>query len=352
MYYIFHGDEEFTLSEEVAKLRAQIMGDGMGDLNITVLDGRKASLDEVVSACNTLPFLTSRRLVIVENLLQRFDPQERAGDRAGAPSESDPAEKLAAYLPHLPPTTRLLFVESRSLSPKNPILKGAGQTKEAYVREFVKSAEGEAQNWALRRAKEKGASLSREVASLLISLVGHDLRLLDQELEKLAAHANYARPITEDDVRALVSPTYEDDIFALVDSFGLRDRQNAMRQLQQLLANGANELYLLTMIARQFRQILSVKDLAEERRLNSKDIRKELRISHDFIVEKLLRQGRQFSMEELEAILRQVLEVDQAIKTGRIEGRLALELLVVELCQRRAGSPERSYQGKSRSRTR
>jgi DNA polymerase-3 subunit delta len=352
MYYIFYGDEEFTRSEEVAKLKAHIMSDGMGDLNITVLDGRKASLDGVVTACSTLPFLTSRRLVIVENLLQRFDPRERASDKSEVAAEAEPAEKLAAYLLHLPPTTRLLFVENNPLSPKNPILKGAQQTKDAYIREFKTSVEGELQNWLLRRAKEKGASMGREAASLLISFVGHDLRLLDQELEKLAALANYARPIMEADIRALVSPTYEDDIFALVDSFGLRDREGAMQQLQRLLANGANELYLLTMIARQFRQILAVKDLAEEGRLNLKEIRRELHISHDFIVEKLLRQGRQFEMAELEAILGKVLGVDQAIKTGRIEGRLALELLVVDLCHRRAGGLAHSYQGKSRSRTR
>jgi DNA polymerase-3 subunit delta len=352
MYYIFHGDEEFTRSEEVAKMRARIVSDGMGDLNITVLDGRKVSLEEVVAACSALPFLAERRLVIVEGFLQRFGPRERAGNKSEAAAESDLADKLLAFLPYLPPTTRLLFLENAPLSLRNPILKAAQETKGAYIREFKVSAEGELQTWVQRRAAEKGSSLSREAASLLVSFTGQDLRLLDQELEKLAAYASYIRSITEDDIRLLVTPTYEDDIFALVDAFGLRDQVNAMRQLQQLLANGANDLYLLTMIARQFRQILSVKDLAEEGGLGPKEIGRELRITHGFIVEKLLRQGRHFSLEELEAILRRILEADQAIKTGRIEGQLALELLVVELCHRRPAGPPRSHQGSSRLRTR
>lgn len=336
MYYIFHGDEEFTRSEEVAKLKAQVMRDGMGDLNITVLDGRKASLEELITACDTLPFLTHRRLVIVEGFLQRLEPRERSGDRADSPPEAGLAAQLAAYLQRLPPTTRLLFVENVSLSAKNPILKVAQQTKEAYVRAFQTPSGGELQSWVQRRAKEKGASISREAAGLLISLVGQNLRSLDQELEKLAALVNYARPITEADIKALVPPTYEENIFALVDSVGSRDREGAMRELQRLLAKGAHELYLLTMIARQFRLILAAKELADERHLTPAEIRRELHISHDFIVDKLLRQGRCFEMEELEAILRQLLDIDQAIKTGRTEGRLALELLVIDLCRRQS----------------
>ena len=351
MYYIFHGDEEFTRSEEVAKLKAQILRDGMGDLNITVLDGRKASLDDIIAACDTLPFFTNRRLILVEGFLQRLDPPERGGDKVDSVAEDELAGKLAAYLKRLPPTARLLFVERAPLSPKNPILRAAQETKDAYVREFKTPSEGELQSWVQRRAKEKGTSINREAASLLISFVGQDLRLLDQELEKLAALANYARPITAEDIKVLVTPAYEEDIFALVDALGVRDREGVMRQLQRLLAKGAHELYLLTMIVRQFRLILSVKDLAEERRLTAQEIRRELRISHDFIVDKLLRQGRYFELEELEAILRQLLEIDQAIKTGRIEGRLALELFVVDLCRpRRAkGRPPATSPGTARA---
>lgn len=357
MYYILHGDEEFERSEVVSRLKARVMSDGLGDLNIVVLDGRRVGLNELVDACNAIPFLSDRRLVIVEGLLQRFEPSassraRRSKARSPSTGELEYADKLAAYLPDLPPSTRLLFVETKTLSRSNPILKQARESSEGYVREFKPLRGGALQDWIRRRSREKGAEIRRDAVNMLMSYVGGNLRLLDQELEKLAALVNYAGPVTGDDVKTLVSAAHDDNIFALVDALGLRNRGRAMLELQELLAAGASELDLLAMMARQIRLILSVKDLVQEQGLNSGQIRRELRISRAFIVDKLLRQAQWFRIEELETIQRRILHLDQAIKTGRIEGSLALELLVVEICRREPSGPQRAYQGSRPDRTR
>jgi len=357
MYYVFHGDEEFRCSQAVAKLKAQIMSDGIGDLNIVVLDGKKVGLGELIGACNTVPFLTDRRLVIVEGLLERLEPRassrakKREKSRSPSASELEYADKLAAYLPDLPPSTRLVFVERKRLSPHNPILKQATDSSEAYVREFKQPGSGALQDWIRRQARRKGADITGDAVRMLISFVGQNMRLLDQELEKLVALVNYSGTINGDDVKALVHATHDPNIFSLVDALGLRDRQRAMLELQELLATGASDLYLLAMMTRQIRLILSVKDLVEEKGLAPDATRRELRISHRFILEKLLRQARWFSIEELEMIQRRMLGIDQAIKTGSIEGSLALELLVVEVCRRESDAPKRGYQGRRRERT-
>jgi len=339
MFYIFHGEEEFTRSEEVAKLKAQVMSQGMGDLNIALLDGRKLGLSELMSSCSTVPFLADRRLIIIENLLQRFEPRKRSRDEEDAedpPAAGDVeyAQKLAAYLPHLPPFARLLFLERRTLSARNPVLQLAQKEKQGYVRLFGVPDESRLQEWIRQRAKDKGVSIAREAVQLLMTLAGRDLRLLDAELEKLAAWANYSRSVTVEDVRGLVTAWQESDIFALVDSLGLRNRKQAMQQLHALLANQANELYLLTMIARQFRLLISAKDLAEERRLRGAQLKRELGVAHDFIVEKLLKQSQRFKLDELVRLHERVAALDQEIKTGQIEGPLGLELLVLETCER------------------
>lgn len=357
MFYVFHGDEEFTRSEQIAELKARIVRDGMGDLNITTLDGRAVGLGKLVNACNVMPFLTERRLIIVEGLLQRFDPPTRSPEKSGPRAspdarDADYAQELGAYLTRLPPSTRLVFVESKPLNRANPILKQALQSANGYVREFRRLGDAELRDWVRRRARQKGTDITREAVALLVSSVGHDLRLLDQELEKLAAYVSYARPITDREVRILVSAAHEANVFALVDALGLRNRPRALQQLRELLDSGASELYILAMIARQVRLILSVKDLAEEKGLDRQTIRRELRISHSFILDKLLRQSPRFSMEELEALQRAILKSDQAIKTGRIEGELALELLVIQMSQPSRGVSAPAHQGKSRSRTR
>jgi DNA polymerase-3 subunit delta len=335
MFYVLHGDEEFMRSEQVLKLKERVMEDGLGGLNVTELDGRKLSLRELQDVCNTLPFLSQRRLVIVADLLLRFAPRSRSRRKeAAAVSDSDQAfaDALLAYLPNLPPTTRLVFVESQTLPKNHPVLALAAKLEDGYVQSFDLPDAARLARWVVHRAQEKGAEITRPAAALLVANVGPKLRQLDQELAKLAGWTNWQRPIEEDDVRQLVGTSYESNIFELVDALGMRQGQRAIRQLQRLVEDGANELYLLTMVARQVRLILAVKELAEEERLGADEIRRRLHISHSFIVDKLQRQARFFTLGELEQLLARLLEIDQAIKTGKMEGLLALELLLVEIC--------------------
>lgn len=347
MFYVFHGDDEFTRSEEVARLKQQVMSGGMGDLNVMELDGRRLEFDELVNACQVMPFLTDRRLVIVRDLLQRFEGAAGGRRRGKGSEESDAASargdgaslaefarRVVEYLPQMPPSTRLLFVEGAALGKSNPMVKAALQRKEGFVKEFSIPSGGALHDWVRRRASKHGVSITREATDLLTTSVGPNLRQLDQELAKLAAHANYRRDIEEEDVRALVHAAQQSDIFGLVDSLGARQRQVALRRLHELLADRQNELYLLTMIARQVRLILAAKELVDEGGMGIDEVRRELKLSHRFIAQKLVSQARMFRMEELEALLRRVAEVDQAIKTGRIEGPLALEMLIVESCRR------------------
>ena len=251
----------------------------MGDLNITVLDGRQLELRELINVCNTLPFLTERRLVIVEGMLHQEAPAEQEGTTRKR--RASPVAALLEYLPHLPASTRLLFVENKSLSANHPLLKACRESKECYVREFSRPTAQALPAWIERRAETKQLRLGRGVAALLAQYVGPDLRALDRELEKLGGYVNYARPVAEDDVRNLVIPLHEDDIFALVDALGSRQGKLAMHLLQEMLDGGKNELYLLTMIARQVRLILSVKELADERKATQREISQTLKL-HSF----------------------------------------------------------------------
>ena len=320
---MLHGEDEFSRSEALARLKARMGDPAMADLNTVVLDGRKLSLEELIRTCDTVPFLGERRLVIVEGLLTRLTPQEgKAGDKG------DYLTGLMDYLPRLPPTTRLIFLEPRSLPPDHPFLQWACQTEDAYIKEFKPPRERDLPSWIKKRARKKGGEIEAKAADELARFVGNDLRLLDQEIEKLIAYAG-ARPITLKDVRLLVSYTREARIFDLVDAIGEGRRQRALELLYRLFEEGASPLYVLAMIARQFRIMMEVKELSKGG-LSAGEMASRLQL-HRFTVEKGLRQARTFSERQLESAYRRILETDLAIKTGRMGGVLALEMLVIGL---------------------
>ncbi len=328
MYYIFYGEDEFSRSEALAHLRGQMAGGdpAMAELNTSILDGAKLTVDELRHTCDAMPFMADRRLVIVRGLLGRLT--------SGRKGKKEITEQLSEYLPSLPETTRLFFVEEGDLKASHPILKLAksmGKAQGAYVRHFKLPQDRELPAWVRRRAADKGGDLSTEAVTLLVTLVGADLRLLDQEIEKLMLYAD-GRQVTTDDVRALVSRARETSIFDLVDCVGRREPERALRLLHHMLEEGAAPLYLLTMLARQVRILIQVTELREQG-LSPREMAKRLKL-HPYVVEKGLAQARRFEMAQLEAAHRRVVQTDWAIKTGEMEDVLALEMLVVALTRR------------------
>jgi DNA polymerase-3 subunit delta len=154
------------------------------------------------------------------------------------------------------------------------------------------------------------------------------LRRLDNEIEKLLTYrAN--QPIRGEDVRALVASVTESSVFDLVDAVGRRETNRALQLLHDQLWRNAAPIYLLSMITRQFRLLLQMRDLSERGKTVDQAVA-QLKL-HPFVARKTADQARNFSLAQLEAIYRKLLDADIAIKTGRSEPMLALDLLIVEL---------------------
>jgi DNA polymerase-3 subunit delta len=346
VYYILHGDDEYSLNEQLAGLRAKIAGgdETMAQLNTTILDGRHLTMGELRHAADTIPFMAEDRLVIVQGLLGHLVSQKRgrgsrgrgdqeSGGQAGEPPVADKGflDELAAYLPKVPPTTRLVFVEDRPLKASHPIVKLAAAEKDpeqAFVKEFSLPKDWELAGWIRRRVRDKGGDFSGEAIALLDALVGLDLRLLDQEIDKLLMYAD-GRQVTAQDVRTLVSRARQASIFDLVDCVGRREADRALNLLHQMLEEGAEPLYLLAMLARQVRILIQVSEL-QPQRLTRHQVASRLKL-HPFVAEKGIAQARNFEPDQLVAAHQLLVQTDWMIKTGQVEPQLALDLLVVDL---------------------
>jgi len=330
LFYILHGDDQFGVSEELARLRAKMAAEDpvMGDLNTSVLDGDRITFGELRHAADAVPFMGDRRLIIVHGLLARLAPGEKG---QVPPAMARFADELAAYLPHLPATARLVFCEQKKLPDSHPILTVAheeGTRQHGHIKKYDLPKDKQLPAWIHARAREKGGKISNEAADVLAELIGSDLRTLDQEIEKLLLYAG-ERMVTSDDVRLLVSRAREASIFDLVDHVGARQTSYALQLLHQLLEDEAEPLYVLAMLARQIRILIQVKELAERGR-TVREIQSELHL-HPRVAPKMVTQARNFEMNQLEAAHDKLVEADWAVKTGRTEDLLALDGLIVTL---------------------
>jgi len=332
MFYIFYGQDDFSLHQAVEAIKNNLGDQEMLAVNTTSLDGQHLTLNELRDKCNAAPFLSSYRLVIVNGLLQRFEPKRgrlRVGKHATTESQGGLREwkDMVSYIEQMPPTTILVLIDliDSKKSSNNPLLKKLSPLAE--VKTFPLLRGGSLRTWIRQRVTNEGGSITPQAVNLLAELIGGDLWAMSSEIQKLLLYAQ-RRSIGEDDVRQLVSHAQEASIFPLVDAILEGQTGIAQRILHQLYQEGAPPTYILTMITRQFRLVALAKEL--DSRLSRSQMQDRLGIS-GYGLDKTLRQAKLYDFEHIKQAYAKLLETDLAIKTGKYNDKLALELLVAEL---------------------
>ncbi len=326
MLHVFFGKDSFSLRERLEELRSSLDADGMLDSSTTVLDGSKTSPAEVTAACDTVPFLSAHRLVILEGLLARLAGAGR-GRRRGPSPDAEAWLPLADYADRMPESSHLVLVDGE-VKGSNPLLEAL--KGKADVREFRPPNRRAVPGWIQRRAQSLDLKLSVGALRLLADFVGEDLWVLSGELEKLSVYAA-GRPVSEDDVRALVSAVRETSVFPLVDAIVEGRPAVAVRLLRQMFQQGGGPSYVLLMIQRQLRLLAIAREMLDAG-ASGRRIGEALRL-RDFAVDRLLGQAPRYSAARLRAAFKRLLEADLQIKRGIYESELALELLVHDLAE-------------------
>jgi len=352
----------------------------LGDTNLSVSDfqDKTISYDKVVREILALPFLAKSRLVIFKNLL--------------SDGKKDLQEKILSFLPKIPSSTNLIVYESEVPDRRSALFKKLNQPK---ISQEFKPLEGrELRGWIKEKVEEEGGKIEEGAIDKIIEYVGNDLWRMSNEISKLVSYSrsevtfstgsrshptrpdsnrdstatrsgdiphsnisdmqpikNTSDPllasklaqITSIDVESMVKPKIEGNIFGLIDALGHKKSREAIKLLHDLLASGEHELYIFTMIIYQFRNLLIVKDYLENSKIQDARYKKysnnNFQISKDlglnsYVVQKTVLQAKNFTFDELKGIYHKLFDYDVKIKTGKIEPQTALDILIVELCNK------------------
>ena len=291
--YILHGDDEFNIARFLAELSAKLGDPTTASMNTTHLDGSALSIEALRAAVYVLPFLASRRLVVVTDLLARLNTQPMQ-------------EKFETLVSQIPATTALALVEYRTLKEDKDkaaywLLSWAQQAgSRAFVRAFPLQKEGDLASWIQGQAKQSGGQITQAAAWLLARMVAPDTRLAYHELQKLLAYVNYQRAIEVEDVETMSVPVFHEIIFALVDALALQEGKKASGLMRRFLED-EDPQFIMAMIVRQFRLLLQAREVLDQGG-NERDIHARLKLKNPRQAASLAGQARRFSMETLENV--------------------------------------------------
>ncbi|PJE69629.1 MAG: DNA polymerase III subunit delta [Candidatus Staskawiczbacteria bacterium CG10_big_fil_rev_8_21_14_0_10_38_10] len=220
----------------------------------------------------------------------------------------------------------ILIYEDGEINAKNKLFNFL--KKETKSQEFKLLVGQALRNWTRKEFEKYRAKIDQKAEELLVEYTGNDLWKMNNEIVKLA---NYKREgtIKEEDVKLLVRPEIETDIFKTIDSIAQKNKNKALRLIKTHIEDGDSPLYLLSMINFQFRNLLVVKELIESHKPYNVILKKAN--LHPFVVKKSYAQAQKFTLEELKKIYRKIFQADLDIKTGRIKPELALDILIAEI---------------------
>lgn len=310
--YCLFGEEEYLKRSYKKRLIEAISGDDT--MNVNRFAEKDAEVSVIIEAAETMPFFAEYRLVVVEDsgLFKRE------------------ADRLVDYLDSVPESTVILFVESQ-MDKRSRLYKKVNSVGCAV--EMVRQSEKELQNWVLRILKQEGKQISGRAMELFLEMAGDSMENIRMELEKLISYVGGREGILPEDVQAICTPQISGQIFDMIGAVAARRQQEALRLYYDLLTMKEPPMRILFLIARQFNQLLQVKEAAAKTR-DKASIAKACGLS-PYVAGKMMSLAGNFSREILLSYLQLCVQTEEDVKTGRLTDRLAVELLIVQFSQRK-----------------
>ncbi len=303
---LIHGEERYLARRLLRALRATLESSDTVDYLEWDQD---AGASELIVALTTLPLGVSRRLVVARN----------------------PAAGLC--LPYLKltgdPSLVFVLLFDTGLKTNDKLYRAVADL--GWVVDCPPLKGKSLIAWAQDEARLRGKQLPERAAEYLHFLCGDNPGLISQELDKAVLYLGETPPqVTEAVLRKTGSHTAGRSIFELVDAVAARKSEAVRGILDSLLSGGQAPVYIATMLARHYLQMLEASLLKRDG--TSPQAISRLMGIHPYVAQKLCQQMASFPLPEIEAILSMLLELDLALKQGRGEPGLLLAAAVGEIC--------------------
>ncbi|MCR5673502.1 MAG: DNA polymerase III subunit delta [Lachnospiraceae bacterium] len=310
--YVLAGTQSYNRTRYEKALVNVFLAEG-DTMNLTKYFGKKIDLKEVFELAETMPFMSERRVIVLED--------------TGLFTKA--CEELAEYIPNIPETCVMIFSEEKA----DARLK---QTKAAEttgcVAHFDSLSDRELHDWILRKLGKEHRPITPAALDLFEKRCGDDMWQISNELEKLISYTFGKDGIRPEDVKAVMPAPAEDRIFGMIDAIIDRKFTEALGFYKDLLALKSEPTGILGLLRQQYGLVLHVKEMNAER--IGTDKMAEVLKMREARIKMALPAARKSSKISLIDAMKQCADTEERIKTGRVDQRIGVETLIATLCQK------------------
>ena len=319
--YVLYGTEIYLMREFISYLTDQWVGREDREFAVSRFDLSETNVEAVVDDALTPPFFGSRKLIVAGDA----DFFTAAKSSSGIDHHTD---RLAEYLESPAEFSVIVFtVRADKLDERKKLVKGIKQL--GGLVPFPPLDADELAQWVRRQADRLGFALEEGAEQAIIMSCGANLQAIAGEMEKLALFAGPQGKVGKADVERMVAQSTEQNVFVMIDELVNLRVDRALELFHELLRRKEDPAKITALMARQFRNMLLIKRLAEQG-FSQQQIAARLSL-HPYAVKVGAGQARRFHADKLRAIIRELAEADYRMKTGQIDKVLALELFMLGL---------------------
>ncbi len=318
---LFYGNETYLMDNEITKIIKMKLHENDRELNVIHFDLMSVSIDDVIREATTPSFLAEHKVIVANNAWFFTGQKPTKSIDQNMDELGELLEKQVDF------STIIFKVNSEKLDERKKIVKKI--KKLGRVKAFSTLSGKQLSDWVMDKAKREKVLISDGAVQLLIQTIGQNLQLLSQEIAKMSLYVEENGMINEQVVLELTTRTMEQNIFALIDKMANLAFGEALQMLYDLLKNKEEPIKIVALLARQFRIMLYAKEL-HRIGYSAKQIATQLGV-HPYTIQLSLKQAGRFNEKQLKDILKKIAEMDQDIKTGKMDKVLSLEMFVFYL---------------------
>ena len=306
--YLLYGDEAYLKQQYKHNLVKALNPDG-DTMNFNHYEGKGVDVKQLIDLCETMPFFADRRVILLE-------------DTGFFKNKS---EELADYMKELPDYLCMVFVESE-VDKRNRMYKAVKAC--GTIAEFARQDEKTLMRWAAGILGKAGKKITQRDMELLLTKTGTDMGNLRMELEKLICYTEGRDVVTAEDIEEICTTQTTNRIFDMVRAVTEKNQKRALDLYYDLLTLKEPTMRILFLLAKQYRQLLQVKQFAEAG-LAQQEMASKLGVP-SFAVRNIASCARAYTISELEQAIKDFVDAEESVKTGRLEDKLSVELLIIK----------------------
>ena len=313
MNYLLMGTEKYNLRRRRNEIVKKLIGDD--EINISVYRDSEWDISELIADLQTVPFFFDNRVVIVEN--PGFIVSPKVNDEPFV-------NALVSYFKKPNESTTFIIYIDQNIDRRRKALNTLVKYMKREVYDTL--SEEDFQQAVNEDLRNSGLKLDFDSRNELMQRLPLDLDNWKNELEKLKL---YPEKIDREVIRQLVAKPLESNVFELTNAVNTRNTARAIEVYHDLLVNNKNDIQgLIGLLAGQFRFMLQAVTLMEQG-YNQKEIAEQLNCREGRVYMAFKNSGSRNSRQLLK-VLDSLAQLDQNIKSGKVNPQLGLELFLVE----------------------